>query len=132
VPNYRGLFLRGVGSRAHAQNNGSAIAYTTTTHSSGAFGAIQGDAIRNVVGRAYSSSHFGLWRGAECEDEALGLGYGWSGALYCGGVSSSVPQGGEGGSQSQYFGINISRVVPTDAEIRPANTAVRYLIRALP
>ena len=38
VPDVRGLFLRGYGSQTHAQNNGSTVGITSTTHSSGALG----------------------------------------------------------------------------------------------
>ena len=44
---YRGVFLRGYGSLTHTQNNGSTIGNTATTHSSGAIGSVQGDAVRN-------------------------------------------------------------------------------------
>jgi len=50
TPDMRGMFLRGNGSQAHAQNNGSTVGTTTTTHESGALGQVQGDAMRNITG----------------------------------------------------------------------------------
>jgi len=50
VPNYQGMFLRGYGSQAHAQENGSTIGITSTTHASGSLGVAQGDATRKADG----------------------------------------------------------------------------------
>lgn len=44
VPDYRGLFLRGQGSRSFSQNNGSRAGNTSRSYSSGSLGQIQGDA----------------------------------------------------------------------------------------
>jgi hypothetical protein len=115
VPDLRGLFLRGYGSQAYAQNNGSTVGVTSTTHSSGALGSVQGDAIREVSGRFKGEAGFFEFSGA------------FSPAEYTGYDDGSTPMTRRGGA---YF--NASRVTPTADEIRPVNTAVRYLIRALP
>lgn len=119
VPDLRGLFLRGYGSQSHAQNNGSTVGVTSTTHASGALGQVQGDAIRNIQG------NIGVWN--------------WL-AHYGDGAFEPVPRtmnSGDPTVSSSLKGnggwdLNISRVVPTAEEIRPANQAVRYLVRARP
>jgi hypothetical protein len=123
VPNYQGIFLRGHGSQTHTQNNGSMVGYTGTTHSSGSLGAVQGDAVRNIHG--YITFH----------GESSGTGWfasGESGVLahtnYGNGNVFEDP--GWGGWLAKGIEINASRMVPTANENRPANVAVRYLIRA--
>jgi hypothetical protein len=117
VPDLRGLFLRGYGSRSHAQNNGSTMGVTDTLHTSGSLGTVQGDAIRKIEGYADTDTHF------------QGRGYG--------GALAHRESGYRGWGQASGWGasgivIDTSRVTPTSSEIRPVNMAVRYLIRALP
>ena len=57
MPDLRGLFLRGHGSQTHSQNNGTEIGITTTIHSSGVLGGIQGDAARNLYGHISRADH---------------------------------------------------------------------------
>jgi hypothetical protein len=114
VPDYRGLFLRGHGSQVHAQNNGSMVGVTATTHSSGALGAVQGDAIRNITG---TTGQYDISR------------HNSSGAFYS---ASTVGGGSDSGKTGVINGFDTSRMLPVDNEIRPANMAVRYFIRALP
>ncbi len=122
VPDLRGMFLRGLGSQTHMQNNGSTVGNTATTHASGALGAVQGDAIRSITGHIYE------WKGSEYMST--------NGAFY-----TSQYGGGQLGGHNNfntvapdqvYAFFDTSRVTPTAPEIRPVNTAVRYLIRARP
>ena len=117
VPDLRGLFLRGYGSQSYAQNNGSAIGVTSTTHSSGELGQVQGDAIRNITGTG--------GRFKSIQD------YSFSGAIQLKSSTGGSHDTDEGIGPSS-FSFDASLVVPTDSENRPANVAVRYLIRARP
>jgi hypothetical protein len=117
VPDYRGLFLRGHGSQVHVQLNGSKIGVTSTLHESGQLGQVQGDAGRNIAG---NSGRVGMDTSGQSPD----------------GVFSSVwtpaTDGPNGGVPFYNSTFDASRVVPVADENRPVNTAVRYLIRALP
>ena len=54
LPDYRGVFLRGYGSRTHSQvNSGPNLGETETTHTSGALGIVQGDSIRSTRGTLF-------------------------------------------------------------------------------
>ncbi len=112
VPDLRGLFLRRYGSQTHAQNNGSTVGITSTTHSSGALGQVQGDALRPITSGGIH--HFGSNGGGAFETR----GY--------------SDQRGVGGGGSMGTRLDTSRVVPTDNENRPVNMATRFLIRARP
>jgi hypothetical protein len=117
VPNYQGMFLRGYGSQSHAQINGSEIGYTSTTHSSGALGEVQGDASRRITGHvqvyhAGIADTTGTFTPTAKDNDFWG--YGSHSQAYAG------------------FNINTNLITPTDTENRPVNMAVRYLIRARP
>ena len=114
VPDMRGLFLRGYGSQAHVQSNGTTVGITSTMHSSGALGQVQGDGTRNVTGTIGPS-----------------IDAGSSGIVYRNGQSGyMLPSAAH--YATAFHHIDISRVVPVANENRPVNTAVRYLIRAKP
>ena len=114
VPDLRGLFLRGYGSQTYAQNNGSTVGITSTMHSSGALGQVQGDGTRNVTGTIGPS-----------------IDAGSSGIVYRNGQSGyMLPSAAH--YATAFHHIDISRVVPVANENRPVNTAGRYLIRAKP
>ena len=119
VPNYQGMFLRGYGTQYHAQWNGGNVGTTWTEHSSWGLGQIQGDSIRNINGEAYFARGF------------QNIGASASGAFQIENVASPAnciyfnpPTGGS------FLRFNASGVVPISHENRPANMAVRYLIRA--
>lgn len=114
TPNYQGMFLRGNGSQAYAQNNGSTVGVTSTTYSSGTLGQVQGDATRAISGRFHSD----------------GLPGQNLGPFYPQAYSVSRGIGKVDGEYGTFF--DSARVVPTASENRPVNMAVRYLIRALP
>jgi hypothetical protein len=109
VPDLRGLFLRGHGARTSSH-------YGTVLHRSGELGMIQGDAIRNITGSSGDSPNSGAY---------------YYGAL-AGGAGGARKFAGEGLRGRSAINFDASRVVPTANENRPANTAVRFLIRARP
>ena len=49
VPDYQGMFLRGLGSQNYSQRNGAYHGTTSTTYRSGDLGATQGDAMRSLT-----------------------------------------------------------------------------------
>ncbi|MDY5044992.1 phage tail protein [Phascolarctobacterium sp.] len=114
VPNYQGMFLRGYGSQSFIQNNGSIVGNTTTVHSSGSLGMIQGDATRVVQGS------FSFAGGQDVAPSGVFENLGHQNITASGSTDY--------GYDNPYF--NNTRVVPTANEIRPVNIAVKYFIKA--
>ena len=120
VPDLRGLFLRGYGAQSHAQNNGSTVGITSTTHRSGILGEVQGDSSRPISG--------GL---SNVQGAANPAGVAASG-VFERRIHSDRAAGSYGGSYFTNLTFSSSRVVPPAEENRPVNMAVRYLVRARP
>jgi len=118
VPNLQGLFLRGAGDQVHSQLNGSRVGVTPTWHQAAPLGQIQGDATRNSTGSInIIHAHFRGGTGTGVFSNA-GTGGSWnSGGITYNGATDAVE-------------FNLSNLVPTADEIRPANVAVRFLIKA--
>ena len=114
VPDLRGLFLRGYGSRSHSQNNGSIVGVTSALHESGQLGVIQGDASRKITGITGFSDGSGI----------LTL---YGSTHYSGRVGGQQ----DGANDGRIIRIDTSREIPTADENRPVNMSVRYLIRAI-
>lgn len=125
MPDYRGVFLRGLGSVNSAH-------YGNVTHQSGAFGELQGDAIRNITGCMGSDT-----TQSEENNEPITSADNppnFIGAFRMGPTKSYPTWSGNvtvlGNYAPQYIDFDSSRVVPTANEVRPINRAVRYFIRA--
>ena len=114
VPDLRGLFLRGYGSQAYAQNNGSTVGVTSTLYASGQLGQVQGDGNRRFTGTIGPSIDAG------------------SGGIVYGGGDAGYMVMGAAHFVTAYHYIDSARVFPTAPENRPVNVAVRYLVRARP
>ena len=106
TPDYRGVFLRGLGSVISNH-------YGTIIHTSDNLGILQGDAIRNITGELPDRNSYYMWTGVFTFNPKKPEKHG----------ATSV----EGG----YRGVfDASRVVPVANENRPVNKAVRYFIKA--
>ena len=110
VPDYRGIFLRGLGSQTSAH-------YGNVTHSSAALGQLQGDGIREIWGSVSGTSNRGVFGSA------------YSGAFSVSGSAHGPSRDGDW-SQGNTLTFQASQTTPVVGEIRPVNRATRYLIRA--
>jgi len=115
VPDYRGLFLRGLGGNSSVLGN------------------IQGDTIRNITGSiSFEADNFNGSSGAISGNSAYGTGY-----MRAYGASIYDTEGhllyaftAASGSMFHSMSFDASQSVPTANENRPINKAVRYLIKA--
>lgn len=101
TPDYRGIFLRGLGGN------------------SAALGELQSDAIRNITGSFMVAGN----------GNDHGLGQPQSGAFYQSWRTSGSEWGNNGTPYYMTY-FDASRVVPVAVENRPVNKAVRYFIKA--
>ena len=103
VPDYQGLFLRGLGGNSYS------------------VGDYQGDAIRDIAGNMGGSNSVdvGIW------DYGNGVF-----STFNSGRTAVARGSGWYSYVSQGMNFDASRVVPTANENRPVNKAVIYLIRA--
>lgn len=114
VPDYRGVFLRGLGSVTSTH-------YGTVQHQSNGLGELQGDAIRDIYGQFvvddlvgsgtyHNTSHNGVFKAvASARYDAESSDKTWTGF---------------------WLKFDAGYVVPTANEDRPINRAVRYFIKA--
>ena len=109
VPDYRGIFLRGLGSQTSTH-------YGNVTHSSAALGQLQGDGMREIWGSVSGTSNRGVF-GSAC-----------SGAFSVSGSAHGPSRDGDW-SQGNTLAFQASQTTPVVGEIRPVNRSVKYLIR---
>ena len=109
VPDYRGVFLRGYGSRT---NN-------SITHSSGSLGSFQNMAFPSVMNGTFSAVNTaGPSPTGPFKEIGRYADYGLQ------------DNGGYGSGYCRYIQFNLSTVVPTANELRPINIAVKFIIKA--
>ena len=126
VPDFRGMFLRGYGSQAFSQNNGSTVGTTSTTYASGALNAIQGESIREISGGFSVLSQAGGY--AQLVGDAWGPFLGWRDQY-----NPYFPTSVTYATESYRFNkirFYSSQITPTSNEIRPVNKAVNFIIKA--
>ena len=109
VPDFRGVFLRGLGSTSVTTTPGGTI-----TAKSAGLGIKQADGIRNIYGR-FSARGFEPYEliaeGVFTWDQVNGLG------------------AGHQKGPVVIFNFNANKIVPTSNENRPVNYAVNYYIK---
>lgn len=114
APDYRGIFLRGYGTQ---QSNH----FGNVSHSSGALGVTQGDAIRALTG--YGKFYITTTFGESVKDAINGVFKAVSGD--CGNCKNAKGTGGGG----TVIEMNVANSSPTANEMRPVNKAVKYIIK---
>lgn len=110
VPDYRGVFLRGLGSVTSTH-------YGTVQHQSNGLGELQGDAIRNIYGD-FSTL------------DAGGIEYPTGAFQHARDKSKRNIEYMYSEYNDYLVSFSASYVVPTSNEDRPINRAVRYFIKA--
>ena len=121
VPDYRGVFLRGLGTRETTH-------FGNVLHSSGNLGEIQGDA---MIQLPKSSFYAALGRiGSEFASEQQQSAFSCTGAFsYVSTYDTSMKVGNSDNWGRKYV-LDFSRAIPVANELRPINIAVRYFIKA--
>ena len=145
VPDYRGVFLRGLGSQLFSDSFG------TITHSSAALNMIQGDSSRTISGSLGDPGIVGGWNGYNYDTNPFyfgSQGYRGNVGLFFDSTYATYRYTLSGSKDTEYtlneqttslsargvynveMNYDISRTVPTSNEFRPINKAIRYMIKA--
>lgn len=137
VPNYKGMFLRGYGYQDYVQTNGSNNGDTSTRHQSGNLGEIQGDAVRNFYGGwSGGLAFFSPLSEASDPDHRVSGIFLQSGQNGLRGEIKNLRLSPSFTTSSETMAVAVmniylksSRQMPLSAEIRPANMAVKYIMK---
>ena len=121
VPDYRGVFLRGLGTRKTTH-------FGNVLHSSGNLGEIQGDAMMQLP---KSSFYAALGRiGSDFASEQEQNAFSCTGAFSYTSFYDTGMKTGNSDNWGRKYILDFSRAIPTANELRPVNIAVRYFIKA--
>ena len=121
VPDYRGVFLRGLGTRKTTH-------FGNVLHSSGNLGEIQGDAMMQLP---KSSFHAALGRiGSDFASEQQQSAFSCTGAFSYSSTYDTSMKVGNSDNWGRKYVLDFSRAIPVANELRPINIAVRYFIKA--
>lgn len=121
VPDYRGVFLRGLGSV-------TSFHFNTVTHSSGNLGALQGDSIRDLPVSSFYAAMGRIGSSFATEDQQNA--FSCTGAFSFSSFYNTAMKVGEDDNWGRKYTLDFSRALPISNEIRPINRAVRYFIKA--
>ena len=121
VPDYRGVFLRGLGTRKTTH-------FGNVLHSSGNLGEIQGDAMMQLP---KSSFHAALGRiGSDFASEQQQSAFSCTGVFSYSSTYNTAMKTGNSDNWGREYILDFSRAIPVSNEFRPVNIAVRYFIKA--
>lgn len=121
VPDYRGVFLRGLGTRETTH-------FGNVVHSSGSLGELQGDA---MIQLPKSSFYAALGRiGSEFASEQQQSAFSCTGAFSYSSTYNTAMKVGNSDNWGREYILDFSRAIPVSNELRPVNIAVRYFIKA--
>ena len=113
LPDFRGMFLRGVDGNAGKDIDASSrVALATGGNTGNTVGSYQSDAIRNITGHHTVSAN----------------GKGASGSYYWGTTVDAFDSSSANGHYG-YIYFDASRVVATGSDNRPKNVYVNYIIK---